>query len=390
MKKLGKVIVLCILVLAAIGCASSAPEEKKGPIKRTATKKAEKLPYDEWRTEDMVYPVIETGRTGIHHGDADDPAIWVHPTDPMRSLIFGVDKVDGMWVFDMEGNEIRRIDILGKAGNCDVRKGLKLGDGEVDIVAVNLRKVRNEPASKVAVYAINPDWTGADDVVTMLADGSSKNNYIDKDTYGCGMYKSAVDGSIYIFENAATGPVTQYLIEDDGTGEAVKLTRVRDLTYEGTTCEGMVADDALGYVYVVEEDFGVHKYLAEPDASPDSIDVFATAEDGYTRDREGISLYAGPGDEGYLIVVDQGAYSDNIASIWRIYERKEGHKLVKTVACRDVDGNPIFDEDGVGSTSTPIPPMFPYGAVFGHDGNRSTYPVYDWRDVAGDDLKIFE
>ena len=42
-------------------------------------------------------PVAETGDA------ADDPAIWVHPGDPARSLILGTDKKDGLNVYDLDG-----------------------------------------------------------------------------------------------------------------------------------------------------------------------------------------------------------------------------------------------------------------------------------------------
>ena len=386
MKKLG---LLCLLVAMIISCATTIEAPSK-PIVRGATKEAVKIEYVETRTPHFVDPVIETGKTGFLAGDADDPAIWVHPTDPKRSLIFGVDKVDGLWVWDMMGKEITHIDPVGKPGNVDVRCGLTLGGEKVDIMAVNLRKVNFKGGSKIAVYAINPDWTGKDDVVTMLADGTTDNNDIDKGTYGFCLYKDREDGFIYAFESADNTPVCQYRIEDDGTGKGIKINLVRKLAFEGDTCEGMLCDDALGHFYLAEEGKGIHQYYSSPKAPVESFCTFALAEDGYDRDREGISLYAGPGDEGYIIVVDQGSAKDKTASIWRIYERKEGHKLVKTVAPRNSDGEPLWDEDGIESTSTPIPPLFPNGVVFGHDGGKSNHPMYDWRDLAGDDLKIFD
>ena len=39
-------------------------------------------------------------------GDADDAAIWVHPTDPALSMIIGTDKESGLGVYDLSGNQI--------------------------------------------------------------------------------------------------------------------------------------------------------------------------------------------------------------------------------------------------------------------------------------------
>lgn len=42
-----------------------------------------------------VKPMVETAPV-THDGDsADDPAIWIHPSDPAQSLIIGTDKANG-------------------------------------------------------------------------------------------------------------------------------------------------------------------------------------------------------------------------------------------------------------------------------------------------------
>ena len=41
-------------------------------------------------------------------GDAmDDPAVWVHPTDPSRSLVIGNNKQGALETYDLEGNRVR-------------------------------------------------------------------------------------------------------------------------------------------------------------------------------------------------------------------------------------------------------------------------------------------
>lgn len=394
MMKMGKMmkyttwVFFVLLVGLFSACTSKPVAQQLAPRVIKSTKKAVILEHRETRTDNLVKPVLETGRTGLLAGDADDPAIWIHPTDPTKSLIFGVDKVDGLWVWDMTGTELTHIDGWGKPGNIDVRYGLDLGGKAVDIVAMNLRKVKYKTASKLAVYGINPDYTSGEDVLITLADGHSDDNDITTGTYGFGLYSNPETGLIYAFESASTGPISQYLIEDDGTGTGIKLTLVRELVYEGNTCEGMVADDELGFFYVGEEDLAIHKYYAAPDMSPESIYSFAFAEDGYSRDREGISLFNFDDGTGYFLVVDQGDFSNKIASILRIYERQGDNKLVKTVAHLDMDGKAMWDDDGVDSNATPILPLFPNGLVIGHDGAKSVFTLYDWRDFAGSDLKL--
>jgi 3-phytase len=40
-----------------------------------------------------------------HKSDADDPAIWIHPTDPAQSLILGTDKQGGLHSYNIDGSQ---------------------------------------------------------------------------------------------------------------------------------------------------------------------------------------------------------------------------------------------------------------------------------------------
>src|SRR5262245_49946117 len=60
----------------------------------------------------IVFPILETPQTldtgdpvprGVLQGDSDDPAIWVHPTNPQDSLVICTLKNGGLVVFDLEG-----------------------------------------------------------------------------------------------------------------------------------------------------------------------------------------------------------------------------------------------------------------------------------------------
>lgn len=349
-----------------------------------------------WAEEDFsqythVMPKFATGRTGVLSlsGNADDPAIWIHPTDPSKSLIFGVDKIEGTWVWTLDGKELTHFENWGKPGNIDVRYGFDLGGKKVDIVALNLRKVKYRGGSKLACYAINPDYTSGDDLLTILCDGRSEGNDLQKNAYGFTLYQDQTDGNMYMFEAPNDAPFTirQYLIESNRDGTGVEVTPVRDLDYNGLVVEGMVADDELGFFYVSEETDeakGVYKYLASPDASPEAVSIMAPPSDGYRRDREGLALYDAGDGKGYLFVVDQASMAEDTYSVLRLYDRVT-NQLVKTIVHLDEDGEPMWDDDGVDATSAPLP-GYPHGIVIGHDGDNSKYVIYDWADFAGSDL----
>ncbi len=323
--------------------------------------------------QNTVLPVVSTSPTS---GDTDDPAIWIHPTDPSKSVIIGTDKSAGIYVWDMDGNELQNIPQGTSVNNVDVRQNVQFGDQLVDVVAANLRD-----AGKLAVFKVNPDYAGAD-VLIQIAGKESENNDIQKDSYGFCLYKRITDGTLFVFERPKSGgEVRQYVINADSTGNGVLVSPVRDLNYNGGVAEGFVADDELDFVYITEEDFAIHKYLAAPDSTPEPLSSFAIG-DGTTSDREGLAIYACNDGTGYLVLSNQGN------STIKIYERQGDNKFVKTITPLDDQGNPGLGTDGLDVTSFAAPANFPDGFLVVHDQHGKRFHIYDWQDIAAADLSV--
>jgi len=70
-------------------------------------------------------PVVVTGPTQF---DTDDPAIWIHPTDRAKSLVVGTDKDSNgaLYVYDLDGRIVTRVDGLKRPNNVDIAYGLML------------------------------------------------------------------------------------------------------------------------------------------------------------------------------------------------------------------------------------------------------------------------
>ena len=70
---------------------------------------------------------IETTPTpqGSEDDSADDPAIWVNPTNPEKSIIFGTDKKGGIGSYALDGKEIA-YDAVGKMNNIDIRQNVMM------------------------------------------------------------------------------------------------------------------------------------------------------------------------------------------------------------------------------------------------------------------------
>ena len=60
--------------------------------------------------KDGLKPTVVT-ETVLH--DTDDPAIWIHPTNPQESLVIGTDKDTdgGLYVFNLQGKIIKKSDL---------------------------------------------------------------------------------------------------------------------------------------------------------------------------------------------------------------------------------------------------------------------------------------
>ena len=118
---------------------------------------------------------------------ADDPAIWVHPTDPARSLIIGTDKKHGLDVYDLSGKRVQSLPD-GRMNNVDLRYGFPLGGGEVAIVAAT-----NRTDQTLALYAVD-----ANGRLSNVADGKIATGLADP--YGLCMYRSPA-GEYFVFAN---------------------------------------------------------------------------------------------------------------------------------------------------------------------------------------------
>jgi len=216
-----------------------------------------------------VMPVMET-RPVSHSGDsADDARIWVHPTDPNRSVIIGTDKDDdgGLAVYDLAGNRLS-FTAAGAMNNIDIRYNFPLATGKVDIIAVG-----NRTNDSIAVYAIDPNSLELSDIAARTISIGIE------EAYGFCLYHSWRTNKYYAFVNDKNGQVEQWALFGDQNGK-VDAVRVREFDV-GSQTEGMTADDQLGHLYVGEEDVGIWKYGAEPtDPADDANRVLVDSANG--------------------------------------------------------------------------------------------------------------
>jgi 3-phytase len=307
----------------------------------------------------LVQASMETEPVG-HDGDAaDDPAIWVHPTDPARSAIIATDKKGGLLVYDLSGKRLQYL-ADGKMNNVDLRGGFKLGGKTVTLVAASDRTHK-----AIALYTLDPETR----LLTSVADGVQATGL--SDPYGLCMYRDRKGGT-FVFISDPDGLVRQWKLTATPAGK-VAAQAVRDLKFD-TQTEGCVADDGTGALYVAEEDVALWKLGADAKAGQARKAVVKIADNPALKDDlEGVGLYAQAGGKGYLVVSSQGNNS------YAVFRREGGNAYVGSFAVtangdNGVDG--VSETDGLDVTSASLGLGLEAGAFVAQDGRNISPPEH--------------
>ncbi|PHZ86534.1 phytase [Paremcibacter congregatus] len=318
-----------------------------------------------------VTPTVETTPVTVGGDAADDPAIWVHPTDPGQSLVIGTDKKSGLYVYDLAG-KVKQFLPDGKVNNVDVRYGFSLNGEKVDIVSAS-----NRTEKSISLY--KADATGH---LSNISDGIQGRGM--EDPYGYCMYHSRKTGKYYAILNGDEGQVKQFELRPTKQGR-ISLSLVREFTV-GSQTEGCVADDDTGALYIGEEDVALWKYGAEPeDGTTRQAVIHATDHKNLEVDIEGVSLYYGQDGAGYIIASSQGNNS------YAVFDRTGDNAYLGSFAVvangpLGIDGS--SETDGLDVISTPLGSTFPYGVFIAQDGRNispaenQNFKLVPWERIA--------
>jgi 3-phytase len=346
--------------------------------------------------------------------DADDPAIWVHPTDRAGSLVVATAKNGGLRVYDLAARERQAIptppapgpdDESGRFNNVDLVSGFRLGHRRVDLAVVTdrgrdrLRFYRIDPATRLLTDVTAPDVPFA-----FSADQTEVNEQ--RTAYGLGTYTDPAGRVYAVVSRRSTPEVGLFrLVERAGRVSyrlVDRLTLPSAFTLpdgsgwspctdpgDGPQVEGTVVDPATGVVHLAQEKVGLWRtrlaggrFVGTPtsvervrefgvpahyDAEEEDCVTDYAADPGFggriAQDVEGLTIYRTGRTSGTLVVSSQG--DDTFYTYDRRTDRPTGRFAV-------VDGTVDGSQecDGAAVVSTPLP-GFPGGLLVVHDGQNS-------------------
>ena len=319
----------------------------------------------------IVLPAVATEVVNRYGDAADDPAVWVHPTQPERSLILGTNKRAGLHVYDLEGRE-RQFLASGRINNVDVRQAVRFeGAPSLDLAVATERDGLN-----LVVYRFDAEGQIEEvgRVPTELGD-----------IYGTCLHQPRA-GGLEVFVNDKDGRFERWRLQ--WQAGRISGTRVQRFAVQ-TQPEGCVADDTAERLFVGEEDVAVWALSVAPEAGlgdTPRLDKVIGVGGLVKDDIEGLALYDGGAAGGrYLIVSSQGNSSFVVLDAATPY-RVRGAFRVGIDAARGIDA--VSETDGLDASARPLGPRFPQGVFVAQDGFKrlpdgpQNYKIVDWRDIA--------
>ncbi len=303
---------------------------------------------------------------------ADDPALWVHPTDASKSIVYGSNKKGGIAAYNLDGKQVGYYRV-GEINNIDVRYDFVLAGDTFDIVAGS-----NRSQQSVLVMKINADGT-----LSQIPGGNIPVT-CSGEVYGFCLYQNKKHET-FAFINTKLGELKQIILKEQQGALAGEEVRSIQLLSQP---EGMVSDDSTQLLFVGVEEKGIWKFGAEPVVA-DTVGVLLdkTSADNNSKivyDIEGLALYKSTDSTGYLVASIQGNYS------YAIYQFEAPHTYIASFRIGEGNGMDAVEEtDGIEISNVALP-GFPNGIMIAQDGYNYTkrgrkqaqnFKVVNWNEI---------
>jgi 3-phytase len=311
----------------------------------------------------IIMPRGQT-ETVARYGDAaDDPAIWIHPTNADQSRVLGTNKKQGLLVYDLNGKQTQLLEV-GRINNVDVRQSIQSGGRMWDLAAATQRD-----ENSIVVFSIT-----ADGMVKEEARIATDLN----DIYGmCAGRSSAGDFEVYANDKDGRFIHTR-IQQQDGKWSGSVLRRFK----VSSQPEGCVVDEKNQRVFVGEEKKGVWTLSARPEDKP-NLQLILPVSDLLVADVEGLAIYEN-GDKSYLVISSQGNDSYVVIDSRPPYQVRGAFRIGINIE-RGIDG--ASETDGIEVTSRALNKEYARGMLVVQDGyKRMPNGPQNFKYIAWDDI----
>ena len=303
-----------------------------------------------------IIPTAETPQVPIN-GDADDPAIWINPYDTNDSIVFGTDKYNGFYAYNINAEKLTFVE-AGNINNIDLRPA------SYDKENTTLLYGSNRSNNSISLWVLNNK-----DIHEQIK--SSSLNIPNKPSY-------KGDSNMIVYGVCAGyhpyfGDIA-FITEDMGSKVQLWGFKNQSLTliYEfnnadAAQSEGCVYDDENETLFISEEqDRGILRaYKINKDLNLSKVAVIDTRNGNIVGDPEGVTIYKSSSHEGYIILSSQGN------SKFNVYNRKYPYEYINSFSISsNGDIDEVTDTDGVDVTHVNIGTKYPKGLMVVQDGNN--------------------
>lgn len=313
----------------------------------------------------IVLPTVQTEPVPSAGDAADDPAIWLHPSDPAQSRVLGTDKRNGLAVYDLQGRQLQYL-ASGRLNNVDVRHGFQLGEALVDLAVAS-----NRDHNSLHAFVIDP----ASGKVSELGQIATDLDEI----YGLCLGRNR-DGALYAIANDKDGRFVQYRL-DASQGE-LSGQLVREFAIASQP-EGCVVDDQRQRLFIGEEGEAVWALDAGANGSTEMTRVISVGGP-IEADIEGLAIYQHP-EHPWLVISSQGNDSYVVVDAEPPYQLRGSFRIVLN-STLGIDG--VAETDGLEVTSANLGGQWSQGMLMVQDGRKrlpegnQNYKYVPWQSIA--------
>ncbi|GAA3446816.1 phytase [Planomonospora venezuelensis] len=366
--------------------------------------------------------------------NGDDPAIWVHPTRPGRSVVVATAKEGGLYAYDLRGRLLQHVPAPAAPGRDDEPGRFNNGDIVYGFGGRDLAVVSDRGRDQIRFYAVDPARAGAgrapltdvtDPAAPFVFNTTQEQVNKAETAYGLAAWKDSTGTYVLVSQRHRT--TVALLKLKTAPGGRIGYDKVRQISLPssfdlpgGATwspclepdelpqVEGMVVDVQRDVLYAAQETVGIWRMRADLTGEPVLMDkvrgygVPGTYDPGteectfgedpglggehLTADAEGLTIYYRAGGKGYLLASSQG---DDTFSVYRREGSNAHLGRFRVRAAGGVDG--VEHSDGAMVLNVPLGGEFDKGVLVVHDGanlpadgdrENTNFKFVGWDEVA--------